>query len=92
MRSKQLKTPPPRKTSTSAAIYSERECYECLADLEAWLGQCISSISKVATKSGRGRKKGQPVTATISSSPNPSCAGEIVEYGIKKGWIKPITS
>ncbi|THV08304.1 hypothetical protein K435DRAFT_708012 [Dendrothele bispora CBS 962.96] len=120
MRSKQLKTPaPPRKTTATAAstasahatYFNERECYECLVDLEAWLGQCVNSISpKKATTSknagggGKGRKKSQQQAhaqstaaastkaSSSSGSPNPSCAGEIVEYGIKKGWVKAMAS
>ncbi|KAF5358900.1 hypothetical protein D9758_004820 [Tetrapyrgos nigripes] len=104
MRSKHLKVPKmpatPRKNqnqtlpsvlapassnSASTLTFSERECYECLVDLEGWLAQCMNAISK-AKASTKGRKK---ATAPAVSS-NPSCAGEIVEYGVKKAWVKSL--
>ncbi|KAF9054958.1 hypothetical protein BDZ89DRAFT_975088 [Hymenopellis radicata] len=84
----------PRKTSGTSASsgYSERDCYDCLVDLEQWLGQCVVAAATKINKpvKGKGRRKTVLPTKEEVASLNPICAGEIVEYGIKKRWIKSI--
>ncbi|KAF9569114.1 hypothetical protein CPC08DRAFT_813270 [Agrocybe pediades] len=77
--------------STSEASFSEKDCYDCLVDLESWLGQCIAEripASSLRTIKTKGRKKVQ-ATAKHSTPIGPACAIEIVAYGAKKEWIKP---
>lgn len=92
--SKGLRPPAsPRKTKSGTntscivlndnAAFTERDCYECLVDIEGWLAKCIADVVpfKGRTK-GKGRQK---LTKTMLG---PACAGEIVEYGVKKNWIQ----
>ncbi|KAF8165554.1 hypothetical protein B0H34DRAFT_689542 [Crassisporium funariophilum] len=101
LHSKGLKPPAaPRKTKTSPlasapptadAAFSEKDCYDCLVDIESWLSACIADIAPSHTKAtvkGKGRRKTQAPTKS-SSSLGPARAAEIVGYGVKKGWIKP---
>ena len=100
MRSKGLKPPSgARKSKASEAPvrpiessdFSEKVCYETLLDVEQWLGQTLASAypargAKASTKA-RGRRA-PVVPVTLVRHDGPSCAGEIVEYGVKKGWIR----
>ncbi|KAJ3505662.1 hypothetical protein NLJ89_g7304 [Agrocybe chaxingu] len=96
--SKGLKPPTaPRKTKATleaAAIppvevaFSEKDCYVCLVDVEKWLSKSISDvIPGVAKPKGRGRPKMQAPVKPMASS-GAARAGEIVAYGVKKGWIQ----
>jgi len=56
--------------------------------MENWLGKMIAGLipsGGKALKGGRGKRKTQ-VLSTASSGP--ARAGEIVAYGVKKGWIQ----
>ncbi|KAL0067659.1 hypothetical protein AAF712_005374 [Marasmius tenuissimus] len=95
LKAKRLKPPTaPKKgqlqlgSHSSAAYFSEKECYDCLLDLEQWLRDCLSNASARARAfaKGSGKKRPKP-NAGHEPNINPLCAGEIVEYGIKKGWI-----
>ncbi|RDB19923.1 Serine/threonine-protein kinase haspin hrk1 [Hypsizygus marmoreus] len=98
LHSKNLKPPPASrsKSSNETAAFTEKDCYDCLIDIDRWLGQCLASIAPTQTKSGpksTGRRKTQaPLPSKPLPSPSPSCAGEIVVYAVKKGWIKPTSS
>ncbi|CAA7260064.1 unnamed protein product [Cyclocybe aegerita] len=96
--SKGLKPPTaPRKTKATleaAAIpavevaFSEKDCYVCLVDVEKWLSKSISEVVPgVAKPKGRGRPKMQAPVKPVASS-GAARAGEIVAYGVKKGWIQ----
>jgi serine/threonine-protein kinase haspin len=104
LHSKGLKSPAaPRKPKGSEApvplanevAFSEKDCFDCLVDIENWLGKAIIEFvpgGKPMLK-GKGRRKTQapirapgPATATLSG---PARAGEVVAYGVKKGWIQP---
>ncbi|TFK43745.1 hypothetical protein BDQ12DRAFT_643394 [Crucibulum laeve] len=97
IQSKGLKTPTaPRKTKGAeatvpapASAFTERDCYECLLDIEDWLGRCVAEFIPAKTKSSlksKGRRKTQAIPKLPPSGP--ACAGEIVGYAAKKGWIK----
>ncbi|KAF7352547.1 Other/Haspin protein kinase [Mycena venus] len=84
-------------SSQAGKGFSDRECYECMLDLEEWLGRCVAAVVPTATK-GKGRKKkgvpeappqiqGQTPAALLQG---PLCAGEVVGYGVKKGWVRPV--
>lgn len=74
--------------------FSEKACYEALVDMEQWLGQTLVHVcptkgakaSLISTK-GRSRRTTVAPVAPVRRD-GPSCAGEIVEYGVKKGWIR----
>ncbi|KJA29834.1 hypothetical protein HYPSUDRAFT_60680 [Hypholoma sublateritium FD-334 SS-4] len=69
---------PPLPKPTEAA-FSEKDCYDCLIDIESWLANAI-------TEMGKARRKTQVNSKAAFSGPNR--AGEVVAYGVKKGWIK----
>ncbi|KAG1783084.1 hypothetical protein EV702DRAFT_959390 [Suillus placidus] len=86
LHSKRLKPPATRKKSTaeptqvaSLTGYDEQECYDSLVEINKLLGDCI-----IATKKGgKGRRK-----MCVPPS-GPRTAGEVVLYGVQKGWMKP---
>ncbi|KAL0580082.1 hypothetical protein V5O48_001941 [Marasmius crinis-equi] len=91
LQAKRLKPPAaPKKGQqgqpASVTCFSEKECYECLVDLEQWLGHCLrkASARTKATVKGRNRPK---TDVGQEGSISPLCAGEVIEYGIKKGWV-----
>jgi serine/threonine-protein kinase haspin len=93
LHSKRLKAPvTPRKghvaaSPSSSVAFAERDCYECLVDIEDWLGKCVAGVALPAK--GKGKRKPQ-VSAQVKTTTllGPLCAGEVVGYGVKKGWIK----
>ncbi|KAJ7584259.1 hypothetical protein C8J56DRAFT_1089780 [Mycena floridula] len=92
LRSKRLRAPAaPRKGQviSTSTTFTEKDCHSCLVDLEDWLGKCLADAVPLEKKT-KGKKK--VVLPVPSGSPTPSCAGEIVEYGEKKGWVKGISS
>jgi serine/threonine-protein kinase haspin len=93
-----LKTPRKPKSSEdrtppiSETAFSEKDCYDCLVDMENWLGKTIAETIPSGgkpLKSGRGKRKTHAPSKTPSSSSGPARAGEVVTYGVKKGWIQP---
>ena len=94
---KGLKEPSRRTPSPTAppGVFSEMECYKALVDIEEWLGRCVAEVVASAKKQGapaRTRKSMavKKTQMTIPSSVSPACAGEVVAYGVKKGWIRPV--
>ncbi|KAG2077211.1 hypothetical protein BDR04DRAFT_1088144 [Suillus decipiens] len=86
LHSKRLKPPATKKKSMSEPTqvasltgYDEQECYESLVEIDKLLGDCIT-----AAKKGRKRKRKMYVPPS-----GPRTAGEVVLYGVQKGWIKP---
>jgi len=76
--------------STNEASFSEKDCYDCLVDLESWLGQSIVErlpLSSLPAAKIKGKKKVQ-VIVKPSSFNGPARVGEIIAYGEKKEWIK----
>ncbi|KAF9534691.1 hypothetical protein CPB83DRAFT_842772 [Crepidotus variabilis] len=98
LQSKGLKPPAIRKQKGSEAAlsqpaitgtFTEKDCYDTLVDIEEWLNKTISELvpsgGKLPAK-GKGRRKTQATSKNSSSGP--ARAGELVAYGVKKGWIK----
>ncbi|KAG2154994.1 uncharacterized protein EDB93DRAFT_1080979 [Suillus bovinus] len=86
LHSKRLKPPATKKKSTaeltqvtSLTGYDEQECYDSLVDIDKVLGDCIN-----AAKKSRKRKRKMLVPPS-----GPRTAGEVVLYGVQKGWMKP---
>ncbi|KAG1761367.1 hypothetical protein EDD22DRAFT_804676 [Suillus occidentalis] len=84
--SKRLKPPATRKRSTAESTqmasltgYDEQECYDSLVEIDKLLGDCITAAK-------RGRKGKRKMCVPPSG---PKTAGEVVLYGIQKGWMKP---
>ncbi|KAI3615198.1 other haspin protein kinase [Moniliophthora roreri] len=99
LQSKRLKLPAaPRKgqaATHSTSQFTEKECYECLVDLEQWLQECVTkatSRAKAAAKAAGKKKSSKAPMMQATSGLSPLCAGEIVEYGIKKSWIAARTT
>ncbi|KAJ6538553.1 hypothetical protein DFH09DRAFT_1398431 [Mycena vulgaris] len=96
LKSKGLKAPTRRKSQAPAAPgagFTERDCYECMVDLEDWLGHCVAAVAAASKPKGKGRKKKAPAAAAPTPAPvllGPLCAGEVVGYGVKKGWVKSL--
>lgn len=108
--SKRLKAPPvPKKTTNanvnattttgtlSASSYTEKECYECLLEVEGILSREIAAkvrsppVVAAVAKGRGGRRRTVPVPVHASEAIGISCAGDVVGYGFKKGWVAPIS-
>ncbi|PPQ64615.1 hypothetical protein CVT24_008352 [Panaeolus cyanescens] len=99
LQSKGLKPPSaPRKTKGTStepsvvipdAAFTEKDCYDCLVDLENWLATCIKTVMAGMKPRGKGGRKTHTALKSIPSGVGPVRAGEVVAYGVKKGWIKP---
>lgn len=75
------------------AAFSEKHCFDCLVDIENWLGKAITGLVPGGVKpmlKGKGRRKTQAsIKGPAATSLGPARAGEVVAYGVKKGWIQP---
>ncbi|KAL4076180.1 hypothetical protein J3A83DRAFT_4225444 [Scleroderma citrinum] len=84
LRSKHLKPPGTRKKVVSEEKvesptgYGEKECYECLVEMERLLGNCISMRLKVH----RSRRK------TVVLPTGPKSAQDVVAHGVQRGWMQ----
>ncbi|TFK22321.1 hypothetical protein FA15DRAFT_622634 [Coprinopsis marcescibilis] len=95
---KGLRAPTARKTKEAPVsgpdvAFSERDCYDSLVDIEQWLGGVLTEAfpaqAKAITKAKGRRKTIAPVNRAALRQ-GPGCAGEVVEYAIKKGWVRAI--
>lgn len=71
-------------------------------DIEGWLGRCFAEA--VPTMAQRSKGKGRPRKTTVGVAAHGrtagagigastcSCAGQVVGYGVKKGWIRPVST
>lgn len=64
--------------AVSPTGYDEQECYDCLAEMERLLGNRIAS----ARKGQKTRRK------TVAPSSGPKSAGDVIAYGIRRGWVQ----
>jgi serine/threonine-protein kinase haspin len=88
--SKGLKPPKPGRTATKApqksatsAVWSEKECWEALVEIERMLGQRVEFYRSVKKSTGKGRRK---VAIPVQDS-RPRSARDVKEFGLGKGWI-----
>ncbi|KAG6880157.1 hypothetical protein C0992_004609 [Termitomyces sp. T32_za158] len=88
IKAKRLRAPSDQRSSSNldTAAFTEKDCYDCLMDIEEWLRTCVTPF--IPKAKGKGRKKVTASAATPLSGP--ACAGEIVVYAVKKGWIQPV--
>lgn len=83
--------------ASSTAHFTEKDCYDALVDIEVWLGRCVAVIAPPAVPKAKARGRSQKTTmpaqikAAVASGPACGWAGEVVEYGIKRGWIRPVS-
>ncbi|GAW05079.1 other haspin protein kinase [Lentinula edodes] len=90
LHSKGLRAPaaPRQGVHHPSSQFTERDCYECLIDVEQWLAKLTKPLL-ASTKKAKSKKK---VAAPKVGDAPPLCAGEIVEYGIKKRWVKALSN
>ncbi|TFY63228.1 hypothetical protein EVJ58_g3377 [Rhodofomes roseus] len=88
---KRLRPPPAaRKTSTRTAelAFSERECYNCLVEIEELLGRCAAACKPPPVSRKSRRKTQAPVKTSVKADPSgPRCAGDVLQLAITKGWV-----
>ncbi|KAF9481833.1 hypothetical protein BDN70DRAFT_875782 [Pholiota conissans] len=79
----------PAILASSEGPFSEKECYDCLLDIENWLGGAIAEMGLATNKAGSNGKGKRKTPALLKPRivSGPARAGEIVAYGVKKGWI-----
>ncbi|KAG6378640.1 hypothetical protein JVT61DRAFT_12910 [Boletus reticuloceps] len=78
---KRLKHPEGKRQTggvTSLTGYGERECYDCLMEMERLLSDRIAS----ARKGQKVRRK------TVAPSSGPKSARDVIAYGMRRGWIQ----
>ncbi|KAH8830353.1 hypothetical protein DL96DRAFT_1784598 [Flagelloscypha sp. PMI_526] len=80
--------PTAKGNTAPGTTFSERECYECLLDIESWLSHSLSLVLPPMPKTRTRSRKAPIVTPPILSSVSPACAGEVVAYAEKKRWVK----
>ncbi|KAI0832634.1 hypothetical protein BC628DRAFT_1407066 [Trametes gibbosa] len=92
LHSKRLRAPAISRKSTAASYaatpggFSERDCYECLKEMEALLAQCVAPVR--APRKGR-RKTHAPGKAgkTTGAGTGPASARGLVAVAIERGWV-----
>ncbi|KDQ64363.1 hypothetical protein JAAARDRAFT_27985 [Jaapia argillacea MUCL 33604] len=89
LHSKRLRPPSTSRKSTVAVVstaFTERECYECLVEMEKVLDKCVSGFKKIPVPP-RGRRKTQAPTSKPLLIDGPESAMDVVKFAVKKGWI-----
>jgi serine/threonine-protein kinase haspin len=93
IKSKGLKVPRKSKEAPLPSVtnegFSELDCYEALLDVEQWLGAFLSDTFSPMQKTAKGKSRRKTITRPQQNSLHggPESAGEVVQYGVKKGWI-----
>lgn len=99
MRSKKLRPPPTRKDKDNRRLsvapspqaeFTERDCYEIMVGVEKYLGKSVASVVASSKKSKTKARRKTQAPASAPELLGPSCAGELLEYGVKHGWVDPI--
>ncbi len=88
LKSKRLRAPAAARKSTAAAqataaaaAFSERDCYECLKEVEALLAQCLAPQAP-----RKGRRKTQ-APGKVGKATGPQSAGELVALAVGRAWV-----
>ncbi|EIW61678.1 uncharacterized protein TRAVEDRAFT_163113 [Trametes versicolor FP-101664 SS1] len=89
LKSKRLRAPAAARKSTAAApaaAFSERDCYECLKEVEALLAQCLAPQ---APRKGRRKTQapGKAGKAVPGLGAGPQSAGELVALAVERAWV-----
>jgi serine/threonine-protein kinase haspin len=96
LHSKHLKPPPVSRklavTATPATSFTEKNCYDCLVEVEKVLDRCVDAVSnktKTNLPTGRGRKKVVAGKAkAVKLEEGPQSASDVIGYGLKRGWVR----
>ncbi|OBZ76602.1 Serine/threonine-protein kinase haspin [Grifola frondosa] len=89
LRSKCLRAPAISRKNTavaaSSSIFTERECYQCLVEMEDILSTCVAVCRPPST----GRKARRKVQAPMktSSALGPKSATEVLRIALDRGWV-----
>ena len=78
------------KTTSRIPGFSERECYECLLEMEFLLDAWLENVRPVRPKGGKkGKTKASAtVRPVVSEEARPfESAGAVLRYGMEKSWI-----
>jgi len=95
LKSKKLRPPAaPRNTTAGpvkkSAFFSERECYQCLVDMERLLGAYLEKQTQKRKPAVKARRKTTVVTPAVeleSVVQSFTCAGDVLKHGISMGWV-----
>ncbi|KAF7792874.1 hypothetical protein EIP86_003975 [Pleurotus ostreatoroseus] len=91
LNAKRLRAPMVPRKSIVASTYSERECYECLLEVEGVLRAAIASYEVGTGK--KGRRKTQIAAKTrVSDAACPRTAADMLDFGVERGWVLPHAS
>ncbi|KAK2466054.1 hypothetical protein APHAL10511_001696 [Amanita phalloides] len=83
LNSKRLKVPSSRARRVTTATFTKMDYYHSLLEMEKLLAKCVAQVRP--RKKARGRKAlPEPIASEFS------CAGDVVQYGVMKGWIMPV--
>ncbi|KAA1466590.1 hypothetical protein DENSPDRAFT_811728 [Dentipellis sp. KUC8613] len=85
--SKRLRPPAVRKSAGPVlnSGFTERECYECLKEMEKFLAASVKPIKKPPQKA---RRKTQASTKAVDAG-TPQNATDVVDFGITRRWVDP---
>ncbi|KAI0353039.1 hypothetical protein OH77DRAFT_1591608 [Trametes cingulata] len=101
LNAKRLRAPAASRKSTAptsaaaSTAFSERDCYECLKEVEALLAQCLAGV-RAPQAARKGRRKTQApgkagkapkAPKTDEGGAGPKSAGELVAMAIGRGWV-----
>ncbi|PCH40873.1 hypothetical protein WOLCODRAFT_137049 [Wolfiporia cocos MD-104 SS10] len=90
LHSKRLRPPPAARGKSTAArdpLFAERECYECLAEIEKKLKHCVVA-SKPASAARKGRRKTQAPGKPPADPVGPRSAAGVLQIAIDRGWLE----
>ena len=79
LNAKRLKSPSVSKKPAASTGYTERECYESLVEVEVVLGKCIKDLKK---------RKAKKAVMEGTGGGSLRSAGEVVRFGVVKGWVR----
>ncbi|CCM00662.1 uncharacterized protein FIBRA_02701 [Fibroporia radiculosa] len=88
LHSKRLRPPAASRKSVAASnpsTFTERECYECLREVEAILGQRVAACKPPVERKGR-RKTQASAKATLSLGPKN--AGDVLRMAVDRQWVR----
>ncbi|KAF9029773.1 hypothetical protein BJ165DRAFT_1520302 [Panaeolus papilionaceus] len=81
-KTKGISSEPP--VASPDAAFTEKDCYDCLINLEDWLGTCIETVMASMKPKGKSSRKTH-AAFKVPSGVAPVRAGEVVAYGVKTG-------
>jgi serine/threonine-protein kinase haspin len=71
----------PKKPATT---WTEKECYECLVEVEAVLGIFVEACNK----KGKKRSKNVKVKGLGGEEEGMRSAGDVRRWGVGRGWVR----